>query len=216
MQTAAQILKFAETSLDLQANGSYSSYVDLKDNSLVWNVVATSEFSLQPKKWCFIVAGCLPYRGFFNQDKAEHSAARLRSKGQDVYISAAAAYSTLGRFKDPLLSTMLNGSDTRMAAYLFHELAHQRLYIKGDGQFNESYASFVEEIGVQTWLEAAGRQPELQQWQHLQAVSSGFNLLIRDVRADLSGLYLSNSNDVEKTPKEGRNPARIVGPPTNS
>jgi len=198
LQAATRILAFAATTLDLPANGSYSSYVELEDNTLVWNVVATKEFSLQPKKWCFVVAGCLPYRGFFKKLKAEDSAAKLRSKGLDVYLSAAPAYSTLGKFKDPLLSTMLSGSDIRIAAFLFHELAHQRLYIKDDGQFNESYASFVEETGVQTWLETDARQTELQQWQRLQTASSEFNSLIGDVREDLSELYGSNAGDIGK------------------
>lgn len=198
LQAATLILAFSETTLDLPANGSYSSYVELDNNALVWNVVATKEFSLQPKRWCFAVAGCLPYRGFFKLQTAEGSAQRLRSKGLDVYLAAAPAYSTLGKFRDPLLSTMLNGSDIRIAAFLFHELAHQRLYIKSDGQFNESYASFVEETGVQTWLETAGRKLELQQWQRLQGVSSEFNSLIGDVRGELSELYRSNANDVEK------------------
>lgn len=198
LQAATRILAFAETTLDLPANGSYSSYVELDDNSLVWNVVATKEFSLQPKKWCFAVAGCLPYRGFFKLHKAEDSAARLRNKGLDVYLAAAPAYSTLGKFKDPLLSTMLTGSDIRIAAFLFHELAHQRLYIKGDGQFNESYASFVEEAGIQAWLESAGRQTELQHWQRLQTAGNEFNLLIGHVREELSELYRANYSDVEK------------------
>jgi len=198
LQTATRILTFAENTLDLPANGSYSSYVELKDNNLVWNVVATKEFSLQPKKWCFVVAGCLPYRGFFKKLKAEDSAAKLRGKGLDVYLAAAPAYSTLGKFKDPLLSTMLTGTDIRIAAFLFHELAHQRLYIKDDGRFNESYASFVEETGVQTWLETAARQTELQQWQRLQTAGSEFNSLIGDVREDLSELYRSNAGDIEK------------------
>ncbi len=119
----------------------------------MWNVVATGEFSLEPKKWCFPVAGCVPYRGFFKQQKARESAARLAGKGMDVIVSPATAYSSLGWFNDPLLSTMFSGSDTRLAAYLFHELAHQRLYIKHDGLFNEGYASFVEETGVRAWLE---------------------------------------------------------------
>jgi len=198
LQTATSILAFAETTLDLPANGSYSSYVELDDDTLVWNVVATKEFSLQPKKWCFAVAGCLPYRGFFKKQKAEDSAERLHNKGLDIYLAAAPAYSTLGKFKDPLLSTMLAGSDIRMAAFLFHELAHQRLYIKGDGQFNESYASFVEEAGIQTWLETVGRQTELQQWQRLQTARGEFNALIGNVRADLSELYRSNASDLEK------------------
>jgi len=198
LEAAQQILGFAKTALYLPANGSYSSYAELDGNVLVWNVVATEEFSLQPRKWCFVVAGCLPYRGFFKEQKAENSAAKLRARGMDVYLAAAPAYSTLGKFKDPLLSTMLTGSDIRLAAYLFHELAHQRLYIKGDGQFNESFAGFMEQAGVQSWLEASGRQTELQQWQVFQHASKDFNLLIDDVRKKLEALYRSNRKDADK------------------
>jgi len=198
LEAARGILAFAESALDMPANGSYSSYVELNGNALVWNVVATEEFSLQAKKWCFVVAGCLPYRGFFERQKAEDSSTRLRNKGMDVYLAPAAAYSTLGKFKDPLLSTMFTGSDLRIAAFLFHELAHQRLYIKGDGQFNESYAGFMEETGVKTWLKFTGRQTELQQWQVLRNAGKEFNSIIGDVREDLAELYRSKRSDTEK------------------
>ncbi|MFC1778493.1 aminopeptidase [Pseudomonadota bacterium] len=194
---ADQIKTFARNSLDLPANGSYSSYVEVEGDALVWNVVATGEFSLQPKKWCFPVAGCVPYRGFFKQQKAMQSAERYRRKGMDVYVSPAVAYSSLGWFSDPLLSTMLSGSDVRMAAYLFHELAHQRLYIKDDGVFNEGYASFVEETGLKQWLETNQRQDDLQQWKHLQNVSMDFNTLIGETRHELSELYHTDSPETE-------------------
>lgn len=198
LETANRILAFAETTLDLPANGSYSTYVELEHDALVWNVVATGEFSLEPKKWCFVVAGCLPYRGFFNQQKARDSLEKLRGKGMDVYLAPVPAYSTLGKFKDPLLSTMLAGSDIRMAAFLFHELAHQRLYVKGDGRFSESYATFVEETGVKAWLESTGRHAELQRWQNLQIAGKDFNSLVIDTRGDLAGLYRSNNSDTKK------------------
>jgi len=198
LEASQQILEFAETALDLPANGSYSSYTDLAGKDLVWNVVATEAFSLEPKKWCFLVAGCLPYRGFFKQQQAQNSAAELRAKGMDVYLAAAPAYSTLGKFKDPLLSTMLSGTDIRLAAYLFHELAHQRLYIKGDGQFNESYAGFVEQIGVKTWLESTSRLAELRQWQRVQVAVEEFNTLIGDVRKNLAEIYDSDKSDADK------------------
>ena len=154
LRLADQIKTFASDSLDLPADGSYDSYVEIEGDALVWNVIATEEFSLQAKQWCFAVAGCVPYRGFFKQEKASKSAERYRKKGMDVYVSPAAAYSSLGWFNDPILSTMLSGSDVQLAAYLFHELAHQRLYVKDDGLFNEGYASFVEEAGLKLWLEA--------------------------------------------------------------
>jgi len=196
--TANRITAFAQDMLGLPGDGSYTSYVEVAGDALVWNVIATEEFSLQAKKWCFPVAGCVPYRGFFKQEKAMESATRLRKKGMDVFISPAAAYSSLGWFSDPLLSTMFSASDTRLAAYLFHELAHQRLYIKGDGLFNESYAGFVEQAGVRAWLEANRRQDDLHQWQLLQTVGQDFTGLVRVVRSELTDLYHSHRTDTIK------------------
>jgi predicted aminopeptidase len=198
LKLAEQLISFAQDSLDLPADGSYSSYVEVEGDALVWNVVATEEFSLQARKWCFPVAGCVPYRGFFNQQKARNSAEKLRTKGMDVSVSPSAAYSSLGWFSDPLLSTMLSGSDTRLAAYLFHELAHQRLYIKDDGLFNEGYASFVEEAGLKLWLEANQRQDDLQRWQELQDIGKDFGSLIEKIRKELSDLYQTDIPEADK------------------
>jgi len=198
LQAASQIKKFAESVLDLPGDKSYTSYVEVDGSALVWNVVATPEFSLRAKNWCFPVAGCVPYRGYFKQQKARGSAGSLRKKGMDVYVSPAAAYSSLGWFEDPLLSTMLAGSDIRLAAYLFHELAHQRLYVKGDGAFNEAYAGLVEEAGVKMWLEAQQRQDDLLKWKQLQKANGDFAELIGDVRHQLNKLYLSNKSEDTK------------------
>ena len=198
LQTAEEIKVFAQSRLDLPAEGSYSSYVKVEGEALVWNVVATKEFSLQAKKWCFPVAGCVPYKGYFDQQKARESAKRLGDKGMDVIVSPAAAYSSLGWFNDPLLSTMFSGSDSRLAAYLFHELAHQRLYLKGDGLFNESYASFVEQTGVRLWLEFNQQQAELEAWLQLRQVSRDFSSLVGETRDRLAGLYSSDESDPVK------------------
>ena len=195
LETAEQIKAFAQTGLGLPVEDSYSSYAEVEGEALVWNVIATREFSLQPKKWCFPVAGCVPYRGYFKQQKAQDFAGRLSRKGMDVIVSPAAAYSSLGWFNDPLLSTMFSGSDTRLAAYLFHELAHRRLYIKNDGQFNEGYASFVEETGVRVWLEFNQQQDELHKWLDLQDVSKDFSDLVRKARSRLAALYLKDITD---------------------
>lgn len=199
LTTAGEILRFAEDSMDLPSGGSYSSYVEVEGNALVWNVVATPEFSLEAKTWCFPVAGCVPYRGYFKQPKALDTAARLAKKGLDVHVSPAAAYSTLGWFDDPLLSTMTSGSDVRLAAYLFHELAHQRLYIKGDGRFNEAYANFVEQIALRAWLEHQGRQEEITQWQARKDAAGDFRDLISVVRMKLDELYRSDKSENEKS-----------------
>jgi predicted aminopeptidase len=202
LQTAEEIKAFAQSRLDLPVDGSYSSYVEVEGEALVWNVVATKEFSLKPKKWCFPVAGCVPYKGYFNQQKAGESAERLRDKGLDVIVSPAAAYSSLAWFNDPLLSTMFSGSDSRLAAYLFHELAHQRLYLKGDGLFNESYASFVEQTGVRLWLEFNQQENELETWLQLQKVSNDFSGLVGETRNRLAGLY--GSHETESNMRSGK------------
>lgn len=198
LENAEQIKAFARDRLGLPADGSYSSYVEVEGEALVWNVVAAPELSLKPKKWCFPVAGCVPYRGFFDEQKARDSADRLAAKGMDVLVAPAAAYSSLGWFRDPLLSTMFSGSDTRLAAYLFHELAHQRLYVKNDGAFNEGYASFVEQAGVRVWLESNRRQKDLHKWLQLRKVSKDFSRLIDVTRNKLTRLYAGSETDIAK------------------
>lgn len=198
LEEARKILAFARGKLDLPAHGSYSTYVDTGRKTLVWNVVAAGEFSLQPKRWCFLVAGCLPYRGYFKRRAAEKFAAKLRKRGLDVIVSPSPAYSSLGWFKDPLLNTMLSGSDVQLAAYLFHELAHQRLYVQGDGRFNESYAGFVANVGVTMWLQSLHRNGDLRKWRQFRRAARDFNRLVRGVRTRLAELYGSSAGPAVK------------------
>lgn len=196
LEHAEQIRSYAENVLGLPADGSYTSYVEVEGDALVWNVVATGEFSLEPKRWCFPVAGCVPYRGYFDQRKARDFAAKLSSKGMDVLVSPSPAFSSLGWFNDPLLSTMFSPSDVRLAAYLFHELAHQRLYVKNDSSFNEGYADFVEDAGVRSWLASNRREDELHQWLQLQAAGKDFTGLVGATRKRLAALYASEEPEV--------------------
>lgn len=193
LQHAEQIRSYAMDVLDLPADGSYTSYVEVEGDALVWNVVATGEFSLAPRRWCFPVAGCVPYRGYFDQRKAREFAAKLARKGMDVLVSPSPAYSSLGWFNDPLLSTMFSPSDVRLAAYLFHELAHQRLYVKNDSAFNEGYADFVEDAGVRSWLASNRREDELHRWLQLQEAGKDFARLVGETRRRLAALYASGS-----------------------
>src|SRR4030095_9076812 len=121
--------------LELPDNDSYTTYVDLERPYVVWNVVAAEEFSVDPKRWCFPFAGCVAYRGFFDRADAEKFKRELVDEGYDTYSGGSSAYSTLGYFADPVLSTMIGGGEQYVASLLFHELAHQKLYIKGDGEF---------------------------------------------------------------------------------
>ncbi len=189
---------FSVSHLGLPDNKSYRSYTELERDYVVWNVFAAPEFSLQPKQWCFPVAGCVSYRGYFSRAAAVKKSEQLAAKGYDVAVGGVAAYSTLGKFNDPILSTMMRWDDVALVAVLFHELAHQVVYIKGDSAFNESFATSVEEIGVQRWLESRdemGKMADYREARDLQQVISG---LVADAREALEIVYQSDSDDFDK------------------
>jgi predicted aminopeptidase len=147
---------FASAQLLLPDNRSYRSYADIQRPYVVWNLFATEELSLAPRLSCFPIAGCVAYRGYYQEADAQAAAALLKQQGLDTYVAGVEAYSTLGWFDDPLLSSMLHWDDQRLAALIFHELAHQRLYVQDDTRFNESFASFVEQQGLRQWLASRG------------------------------------------------------------
>lgn len=153
---AAQIRRFAVEALALPENRSYTAYADLKRPAAVWNVFATPELSLELKTWCYPVLGCAGYRGYFDRAAADAMAAELRAQGYDVNVAPVPAYSTLGWFDDPLLNTFIHAPDAELARLLFHELAHQVVYVRDDTVFNESFATAVEREGVRRWLQAHG------------------------------------------------------------
>lgn len=189
---------FASQELGLPDNGSYRSYADLGRPFVVWNVFATDEFSVEPRRWCFPIAGCVVYRGYFDEDNAQGYARRLRLKGMDTAVGGVAAYSTLGHFDDPVLNTMLGWSDVQLAATLFHELAHQVVYVPGDSEFNEAFATVVEEAGLQRWLASRGRLQDLDAWNERRQRNSEFIGLLLQTRERLSALYRSDASDEEK------------------
>ncbi len=142
---------FASQQLNLPDNQSYRLYADIGRPFVVWNVFATPEFSLKPVNHCFPIAGCVAYRGYYSQSAARGAAALQRLQGMDVSIGGVEAYSTLGWFNDPIISSMMGWGDERLATLIFHELAHQRFYVKDDTEFNESFATFVEQEGTRQW-----------------------------------------------------------------
>jgi predicted aminopeptidase len=148
---AREARRFASTRLGLPDNRSYTYYVQLDRPWVAWNVFATPELSVSAVTHCFPVAGCVAYRGYFRKDLADREAARERASGHDVAIGEVPAYSTLGWFADPILSSMLRWDDDELAATIFHELAHQKIYVKNDSSFNESFATFVEREGLREW-----------------------------------------------------------------
>lgn len=182
LELAVEIRAFASDRLGLPRNDSYRKFVRTGRSAVTWNVVATEEFSLQPERWCFLVAGCVPYRGYFSQTGAEKFANSLRRRSLDVIVSPAIAYSTLGWFDDPLLDTMLQFREEQLAGFIFHELAHQQLYVKSDTLFNESYAGFIEEAGIVTWLRETGRDESLVRWKAEAKATASFEELLRTTR----------------------------------
>jgi predicted aminopeptidase len=189
LETARRIREFATRSLGLPDNGSYLSYAELDRAYVVWNVFAAPAFSVEPLKECFPVAGCVSYRGFYSEEEARRHAEKLRAAGNDVYVGGVPAYSTLGWFDDPLLSTFIQYPDSQLARLVFHELAHQVVYAKGDTAFNESFAVTVEEEGVKRWLEATGRSSELEGFRTSQVRKREFAARVSQARERLAEAY---------------------------
>lgn len=148
--------EFASDHLLLPRNRSYTRYVALDREYVSWVVIAAPEFSLDPVPLCLPIAGCVPYRGYFDRGLAEQAADELAARGLDTWVGGVAAYSTLGWFADPLLSSMLRDGTETAVATVFHELAHQWLYVRDDTRFNESLASFVEQQGLREWRQGRG------------------------------------------------------------
>ncbi|WP_085579462.1 MULTISPECIES: aminopeptidase [unclassified Pseudomonas] len=177
---------FASRHLHLPDNQSYRLYADIGRPFVVWNVFATPEFSLSPQNHCFPIAGCVAYRGYYSQGAARGEAAIQRLKGMDVSIGGVEAYSTLGWFNDPILNSMTGWGDERLATLIFHELAHQRFYVQDDTEFNESFATFVEQEGTRQWRAFRGLAPD--NGSRLQQRDQFIGLIL-DTRARLEALY---------------------------
>ena len=186
------VRNFAEKNLRLPVNNHYLSYVELNRPYVVWNVFAAPEFSLTPKTWCFPVVGCVAYRGYFSEQDAYRFGDSLKQKGLDVYIGGAIAYSTLGWFDDPVLSTFLNLNEADMAALIFHELAHSVLYISDDTAFNESFATAVEQEGLRRWQVALNDPKSYAKWLDKRQQHQKFRSLVLKYRTRLQDLYAGN------------------------
>ncbi len=195
---------FAVRELKLPDNASYLRYTDLHRPYVVWNVFAAPALSLEPVETCFPIVGCLSYRGYFREARARASATTLSAQGNDVYVGGVAAYSTLGWFADPVLNTMLVWDDQRLVKTLFHELAHQRVYVRDDTSFNESFAMAVADLGYARWRESRGFDavPDEEE----QRDEALIELLIRH-RNELQALYARR--DLDDATKRARKKERF-------
>ncbi|MBW2486886.1 MAG: aminopeptidase, partial [Deltaproteobacteria bacterium] len=189
---------FAEKELLLPANDHYLSYVELNRPYVVWNVFAAPEFSLTPENWCFPIVGCVAYRGYFKEADARRFGDALTQKGFDVYIGGAIAYSTLGWFDDPILSTFINLSAADTVALIFHELAHGLLYVPDDTAFNESFATAVEQEGLKRWQMFTRPSQDYDAWQRKRRYRQKFTALVSKYRNQLKDLYESKLATNEK------------------
>jgi predicted aminopeptidase len=202
LQSAQQLREFSVRELKLPDNASYRRYADLQRPAAVWNVVAAPELSLELKTWCFPVLGCVSYRGYFDMTAAEALAAQLRADGWEASVYPVPAYSTLGWSNwiggDPLLNTFVGGSDAELARLMFHELAHQKLYVADDSLFNESFATAVERIGTERWLRAQGGAAQREAFAQGQQRRQDFRELTLRTRRALQALYDSDATDEAK------------------
>lgn len=202
LHLAQRIRRFAADELGLPDNASYTAYADLGRPAVVWNVFATPELSLQLKRWCYPVLGCASYRGYYAQADAQAQADALRAAGYDVNVAPVPAYSTLGWTNwlggDPLLSTFIHWPEADLARLIFHELAHQVVYVSGDTVFNESFATAVERAGLQRWIEAAGRPGLSAVVTQAEARRADFLALLLAHRQALGTVYTASIDDDEK------------------
>ena len=180
---------FASRELGLPDNGSYRSLSVLNRPYVVWNVVAAPEFSVEPKRWWFPITGSVAYRGYFREANARRFAEGLETEGYDTLVGGVTAYSTLGHFDDPLLDTMLRYDDLDLVGTIFHELAHQLIYVKDDSEFNEAFAMSVEREGVARWLKSRGHSDELLAYRTGQEQQALIIKRLADGRAQLAALY---------------------------
>jgi predicted aminopeptidase len=198
LELAQRIREFASQELALPDNASYRRYADLKRSAVVWNVVAAPPYSLQLKTWCFAVVGCVGYRGYYNEADAKAEAERVKAEGFEVNVYGVPAYSTLGYMNwaggDPLLSTFINYPEGELARMIFHELAHQVLYVKDDTMFNESFATTVERLGGQQWLAKNGSEAARNEYAAFDSKRREFRTLTLRTRERLSQIYKQNQS----------------------
>lgn len=202
-----QIRRFASVQLALPDNGSYRDYADLGRPFVVWNVFAARPLSMRLETWCFPVAGCVGYRGYFDETEARAYAATLVAQGLEIHVAGIGAYSTLGWFDDPLLNTVMGRSEARLAGLIFHELAHQRVYVPGDTAFNEAFASAVEQEGVRRWLTQNGDVQQIMDDARFRQHQGDFVDLVTATRDRLAGLYASELPEAQQSARK----AQITG-----
>lgn len=198
-----RIRAFAVDTLHLPDSGSYREYADLERPYVVWNLVVAPELSLELNQWCFPFVGCVTYRGYFDEVSANSLAQRFSAQGFEVDVYGVQAYSTLNWFDDPVLNTFLTNDDIGLASLLFHEMAHQVVYVQNDTTFNESYAKTVELEGLRRWMQVSGLPDLWQECLQREDQSADFHDFLAKTRAELHQVYGSKlDNDQKRIAKQ--------------
>lgn len=198
LEAANTIRDFASRELGLPDNGSYRYYADLGRPYVVWNVFAAKEFSVELEQWCLLFVGCVNYRGYYDRNAAVQLADELQRQGMETYVGSVPAYSTLGFFDDPVLNTFLRFGEQEVARIIFHELAHQRVFVADDSAFNESFATAVENEAMRRWLAYHGNETQLQSFLQWQQRKAQFQKLVADYRDRLGEVYATPMTMTEK------------------
>jgi predicted aminopeptidase len=186
---ARNILEFAEATLLLPVGDSYQTYVALSGKAPLQILVSTPAFRLEPDEHCFPVAGCTAYRGYFDPDRAQQESSRLKHLGRDVYVGDVPAYSTLGWFEDPLMSSFIDWPPEQLAELIFHELAHKKLYVPNNSSFNESFATAVARLAVPQWLRASGHTDRLPHWENYRRAQNDLQQVFQETARELDKVY---------------------------
>lgn len=188
-----RIREYASRELKLPDNPSYRRYADLRRNAAVYNVTAAPAYSLELRTWCFPVTGCVGYRGYYEEAAARQEAAQVAQQGYEVNVYPVTAYSTLGFLNwaggDPLLNTFIHYPEGELARLIFHELAHQVVYVKNDTTFNESFATAVERLGGARWLETQASETARAEYAAFDNRRRMFRQLSRATRERLKEVY---------------------------
>jgi predicted aminopeptidase len=191
LKLAQRIRAFAVNELKLPDNASYTRYAELGREYVLWNVVSTPALSLHPVENCFPIVGCISYRGYYQEGEARQYADARRGQGEDVFMYGIPAYSTLGWFNDPLLSSTVRYGELALARLIFHELTHQLIYVQNDSSFNEALATAVEQEGIERWLEYEGKPALIARYRESEARQKAFDALMNEGRQQLAKVYAS-------------------------
>jgi predicted aminopeptidase len=200
LRLVLEIRQFAEAELHLQPNGHYLRYADLHRPFMVWNVHAAPELSLEPKNWWYPIVGRQNYHGYFSEAEAHRYARKLEHEGYDVFVGGVEAYSTLGWFRDPVVNTFVFDDETELAELLFHELAHQRVFARGDTDFNEAFATAVAEEGLRRWIQARNDASAFEKVRADRERQKEFLRLVSQAREKLREIY-GETDQFECAPK---------------